>query len=74
MNKDNTYVINLDKDVKRMNNMKKLLNNNFIRFPAVYGKNLSNDELNKNITTLCKYLLCNHAIVGCALSHISGKN
>lgn len=70
MNKNNTYVINLDKDVKRLENMKLLLNNNFTRFPAIYGKDLSEDTINENITNLCKYFLCNHSIIGCALSHL----
>lgn len=70
MNKNNTYVINLDKDVKRLENTKKLLNDNFTRVSAIYGKDLSQNEIDKNITKICKYFLCNHSMVGCALSHI----
>lgn len=70
MNSNNTYVINLDKDVKRLENTRKILNDNFTRFSAIYGKDLPQDKLDKNITKLCKYILCNRSIVGCALSHL----
>lgn len=71
MNKSNTFVINLDKDKKRLNNIEKLLNNNFTRFSAIYGKNLSKNEINNNATNICKYFLCNYSIVGCAMSHLN---
>src|SRR3990172_1806085 len=69
---DNIYVINLDKDKERLHkiteNFKKY-NLKFNRFPAVYGKNLSKNELEEGTTPLCRSILCNFGVVGCALSH-----
>src|SRR3990172_8149651 len=69
---DNIYVINLDKDKERLQkiteNFKKY-NLKFNRFPAVYGKDLSKDELDNETTLLCRSILCNYGVVGCALSH-----
>lgn len=70
---DNIYIINLDKSKDRLIKLKKNFdkyNIHFTRFPAIYGKNLSNTDIDNNVTHLCKTLLCNHAIVGCAMSHI----
>lgn len=69
MNKSNTHVINLDKDAIRLENMKSLLDNNFTRFSAIYGKDLSEDDINKELTYVGKNFLCNYSMIGCALSH-----
>jgi GR25 family glycosyltransferase involved in LPS biosynthesis len=67
------YVINLKKSVERLDNVKKVMdkyNLKFNRFDAVYGKELSQEEVNKNTNILCRTLLCNNGIIGCAMSHI----
>lgn len=70
MNPSNTFVINLDKDTERLKKVSKLLDNNFTRFPAIKGRDLSPEEIKKETNFFCRYFLCNHAIVGCALSHL----
>ncbi len=67
------YVVNLKKSVDRLENVKKVLNKynlNFQRFDAIYGKELSQEEVNKNTNIFCRTLLCNNGIIGCAMSHI----
>src|ERR1700730_7540074 len=71
---DNIYVINLDRSKKRLENVTKSLNEfniKFKRFSAVDGKKLSEEIINNNASFLCRTLLCNHAIVGCGLSHMA---
>lgn len=68
------YVINLDKSVDRMkkiDDQMSALNLQYIRFSAIYGKELSDSEIDKYTTTTCRHLLCNHSMIGCALSHVS---
>ncbi len=67
------YVINLKKSTERLENIKKVMekyNLNFERFDAIYGKELSQEEINKNTNILCRTLLCNNGMIGCAMSHI----
>ncbi len=67
------YVINLKKSIDRLENMKKVMskyNLNFNRFDAIYGKDLSEEEVNKNTNIMCRTFLCNDGIIGCAMSHI----
>lgn len=69
-----TIVINLDKDKERLENINRLLNQyniQYERFPAIYGKDLSKDEIEKYSRILCQKLTCNYGIIGCALSHIN---
>ena len=70
---NNIYVVNLDRSKDRLAkidmNLKKY-GLKYERFPAVDGKSLTEDEINKSITSLCQYVLCNKSQVGCALSHI----
>ena len=70
---DNIYVINLDQSKDRLNNItnniNKQLKKNFTRIPAIYGKDLTNEELNKYTNIFCRYL-CTPAMIGCGLSHI----
>jgi glycosyl transferase family 25 len=69
---DNIWVINLNKSTNRLKNITDNLNGlglSFNRFSAIYGKELTNDEINENTNYLCRKLLCNHGIVGCAMSH-----
>ena len=44
--------------------------NNVIRWDAIVGNDMSNDEINTNTSTFCKYF-CNKGTVGCFLSHQS---
>jgi glycosyl transferase family 25 len=72
MNKNNTFVINMDKSITRLKTIKKNLNKlkiQFTRFSAIDGKNLPNNILYDETTTLCRTILCNKETVGCALSH-----
>lgn len=70
---DNVYVVNLEKDIDKLNYMNSLLtkeNIKFERFNAVYGKNLSKEYINSVTSYFCKNL-CSKGMIGCALSHIS---
>jgi GR25 family glycosyltransferase involved in LPS biosynthesis len=69
---DNIWVINMDKSKDRLQNITNnfnSLNIKFNRFSAVDGKKINDEELDNKITNLCKNLLCNRGIVGCAESH-----
>lgn len=65
---DKVYVINLDRDTERLQNMTeqlKKLNIEFTRFPAVLGAQVKTSH---HLTDIClKY--CTDGIKGCALSH-----
>ena len=66
------YVINLDKSKSRYNNISsrlRELNLPFKRFSAVYGKDLSENEIIKATTNSCRTKLCNKSMIGCGLSH-----
>lgn len=70
---DNIYVINLEKSTDRLNLMKNNFGKHgvkFERFNAIYGRDLTNDIIDKNVGVLCKNLLCNYGMIGCAMSHI----
>jgi GR25 family glycosyltransferase involved in LPS biosynthesis len=68
---DNVYVINMDKDIDRLDKVTKECNKfniKFQRFPGVNPKTLSEEEKNKYITKFCqKY--CTDGMMGCGLSH-----
>ena len=69
---NNIWLINLDQSIDRLKSIQtnfNRLNLRFNRFSAIYGKNLTNDEIIKNTNILCRTLLCNYAMVGCNLSH-----
>lgn len=69
---DNIWVINLDTSKDRLQLVEKQfreLNLKFNRYSAVYGKSLSDETINIVANKLCTKLLCNYAIIGCALSH-----
>jgi len=69
---DNIWIINLDKSTDRMERIKKNFDNlgiKYNRFSAVYGKNVSSEYLDNNVSFLCKKLLCNYGTIGCAASH-----
>lgn len=72
MDKNNTFVINMDKSTIRLKKIKKNLNKfkiKFTRFSGIDGKKIQNNVLYNETTTLCRTILCNKEIVGCALSH-----
>lgn len=67
-------VINLKKSLERLYRITQNLNElniPFERFNAIYGKDLSKEEINNSSSFIGKTLLCNHGIIGCALSHIA---
>lgn len=66
------YVINLDKSSDRLEKISRrlyILGYQFNRFPAVDGKKLTDEEIEKHTTWTCRNLLCNRSVIGCALSH-----
>lgn len=67
------FIINLDKDVKRLTNAYEQLDKyefkNYEKFTGIYGKQLSIDEINDNTTFIGK-LLASKSMIGCGLSHI----
>lgn len=65
---DKVFVINLDKDKERLENINKALTDQGIsyeRIPGVLGSQVSS---NPNLSTLCNWF-CTDGIKGCALSH-----
>jgi glycosyl transferase family 25 len=69
-----TYIINLKKDTKRWNNMEKLLKDSkleIIRYEGIYGKEMTENEINDNTNIMCRNILCNYGMIGCAMSHIT---
>lgn len=63
------FVINLDKDVERMNMFEKNYNSSeYLQWERVSGK-LGKDVPDNKLTTPCKYL-CTESMKGCAWSHI----
>ena len=67
-------VLNLEKSKDRLYKISKNLNNleiPFERFDAIYGKELDNDTIEENTSLIGRTLLCNHGIIGCAMSHIA---
>jgi GR25 family glycosyltransferase involved in LPS biosynthesis len=68
---DNIYVINMDYATERLNNIKKQLEEQdlkFTRIPGIDVSKLDNDIINNEFTTFCKYF-CSPSIKGCFLSH-----
>ena len=75
MNKiDKIFIINLDKDVERLNNSYKQLNdyniNNYERYSAVYGAAANIHDLD-NYTTKIGKLIASKSMIGCGISHIN---
>lgn len=74
MNKkiDKTYIINMDKDIIRLQKVKiecEKMNIKFERFKGCEVKILSNEEKNKYLTNFCQNF-CTNGIKGCGISHI----
>jgi GR25 family glycosyltransferase involved in LPS biosynthesis len=69
---DNIWIINLDKSTDRFERIKKnmeSLNLKYNRFSAIYGKDITQEDLDNDINGICKTLLCNYGTIGCAASH-----
>jgi glycosyl transferase family 25 len=69
---NNIWIINLDKSKDRMDKIKKNFEEHkikFNRFSAIYGKNVSDEYIDKNVSFMCKNFLCNYGLIGCAASH-----
>lgn len=79
LNSFNTYVINLKKDKQKWKKMQSNFKNTgikLIRFNAIHGANLTDDDkiFKKNhITKKCD-LICTDSMIGCGLSHIKLAN
>ena len=71
---DKIYIINLDKDIERLNNSYKQLNKyniiNYERYPAVYGNDCNTYELSTYTTDIGK-LIASKSMIGCGISHIN---
>jgi len=69
---DNVYLINMDKDIDRLEKVTKECNKvdiKFQRFSGVNPKILPEEEKNKYITKFCqKY--CTNGMIGCGISHL----
>lgn len=68
---DNAYVINMDESQDRMRTMmsqESKLGINITRVPAIVGKDLSTDEIEKVSTTFCRYF-CTRTMIAIFLSH-----
>jgi GR25 family glycosyltransferase involved in LPS biosynthesis len=69
---NNIFIINLKKDIDRWNQTVNELNKypiRYQRYDAVYGKDLTADEIKDKVSWWGRNLLCNKALVGCFLSH-----
>lgn len=67
------FIINLDKDIQRLDNVYKQFIKydikNYERFSGIYGNNLTNDEIN-NMTTNIGKCIASKSMIGCGISHI----
>lgn len=69
---NNIWVINLDKSKDRLDRITKNMESlhlKFNRFSAIYGKDVDQEYLDNNVKTICKTILCNYGVIGCAASH-----
>ena len=73
-NIDKIFIINLDKDIDRLNNSYKQLNyyniNNYERYPAINAAKATEKELNSYTTTIGK-IIASKTMIGCGISHIN---
>jgi len=73
-NIDKIFIINLDKDIERLNNSYKQLNKynitNYERYPAIYAAESNKYELNTYTTTIGK-IIASKTMIGCGISHIN---
>ena len=68
------FIINLDKDIERLNEAKKQLNKynitNYERISGINGSKLTEQE-KKLITTDVGNILASDSMIGCGISHIN---
>ena len=73
-NIDKIFIVNLDKDIERLNNSYKQLNKynikNYERYPAINGYDLNEIEL-KSYTTILGKIIASKSMIGCGMSHIN---
>ena len=65
------YVINLKHNKNKWKEIQKAFKNTPLklnRFDAIYGKNLTDEEIKKVTTNFC-YYFCSPGMIGCWLSH-----
>jgi len=68
------YVINLDRDTKRLETITNSFNAqglSFHRFRGIVGKELPTEELKPNVDNFCLNYGCTSGMIGCGLSHLS---
>ena len=68
-----TFVINLKECKKRLYNIDKNLGHFGIKYNvwiATKGSDLTESELNKHTSYICKNIICNNGIIGCHMSHL----
>lgn len=69
---DNIWIINLDRSKDRIDEITNNFNKykiKFKRFSAVDGSKTPIDNIINETSPLCRKILCNFGIIGCALSH-----
>ena len=72
LNSDNVFVINLDRDTERWQNVYDRMVNVGItptRFPATYGKTIDKDTEKNLISKMCS-IFCPDGLKGCGVSHM----
>jgi len=72
MNVDEILIINLDKDVEKMEKISKEMNKhgvNFTRIPGILGKTMSIQEIKNETGFVCSYT-CPLSAIGCGISHL----
>ena len=68
-----TFLINMDKDITRLENVTKELNKHnisFTRIPGVNTKTMSQSQLKNDVSMVCRNI-CTNGMIGCAMSHKS---
>ena len=73
---NNVYVINMDKSIDRLKKISLNLSKNNIKFErieAIYGKDMSTEDINENTTLFCN-TFCTKGMIGCFLSHKKAWN
>jgi GR25 family glycosyltransferase involved in LPS biosynthesis len=69
---DNIWIINLKRSKDRLDNISQNMKKHKLKFnvfEAFDGKLISDDEIQKNTSFLCKTIFCNKSMLGCSKSH-----
>jgi glycosyl transferase, family 25 len=70
----NVYIINLERDKHKWELVTKELdkyNIKYNRFNAVYGKDLSEEQINEYVDWISRNFILNNGQIGCVLSHVN---